>query len=54
MIAKGEVLSVQQVWEWGKTWYEGRLELGWRRRTVPEMEAVFEQLGFSGPFWSLR
>jgi hypothetical protein len=54
MIAKGEVLSVQQVWEWGKIWYEGRLELGWRRRTVAQMEAVFEQLGFSGPFWSLR
>jgi hypothetical protein len=53
-IARGEVLPLSTVWEWGRRWYSDRLDLGWKRRTVEEMEEILKELGLLGPFWKLR
>jgi hypothetical protein len=52
-IPPGETIPVQTAWDLAKAWYSDRLDADWRRRTVPEAEAVFARLGLTSPFWSL-
>jgi Alkylmercury lyase len=51
---KGGVLTPEQLWDLARIWYENRLEPDWRRRTADEAQAVFEEIGLTGPFWDLR
>jgi hypothetical protein len=51
---RGEVMSVEQQWRLASVWFEDRLRPGYRRRTAQEAEAVFTEIGLTGPFWSLR
>ena len=53
-LERGAVLPLQQCYELGRLWYEGRLRPDWRRRTLDEMESIFSTLGLIGPFWNLR
>jgi hypothetical protein len=53
-IPRGEVMSVEQQWRLACAWFEDRLRPGYRRRTAPEAEAVFAEIGLTGPFWSLQ
>jgi len=53
-IPLGEVMSVEQQWRLARAWFEGRLRPEYRRRTAEEAEAVFAEIGLTGPFWSLR
>lgn len=46
-------MSVEQQWRLARAWFEDRLRPGYRRRTVGEAEAVFAEIGLTGPFWSL-
>jgi hypothetical protein len=34
-------------------WYDDRLDLNWRRRTIPERQAILDAVGLDGPFWRL-
>ncbi len=52
--SRGATMTVEQQWELARTWYADRLSPDWRRRTPEEAEAVFAEIGLSGPFWSLR
>jgi hypothetical protein len=52
-IGRGYVLSLEQCRRLGRMWYADRLSPQWRRRTPDEAEAVFEELGLTGPFWTL-
>lgn len=49
----GGFMTVEQQWELSRTWYAGRLEPGFRRRTLDEAQAVLEGIGLTDPFWSL-
>lgn len=51
---RGGLLTVEQLWDLARIWYEQRLEPGWRRRTAEEAQAVFEDIGLTGAFWDLR
>ena len=53
-IPKGALLTLDQGWELARRWYADRLDPGRRRRTPEEAEAVFAEIGLTGPFWSLR
>lgn len=44
----------EQMWRLADVWYANRLSPDWRRRTAEEAEAVFEEIGLTGPFWRLR
>lgn len=53
-IQRGAVIPLAQCWELAKLWDVDRLRVDWRRKTVEEMEAIFDQVGLRGSFWSLR
>lgn len=46
-------MTVEQQWRLARAWYADRLRPGSRRRTAEEAEAVFAEIGLTGPFWSL-
>jgi hypothetical protein len=50
---KGGLLTPEQLWELARIWYDNRLAPDWRRRTAGEAQAVFEEIGLTGPFWDL-
>jgi hypothetical protein len=52
-IPKGAVLSLEQLWQLGREWFENRLAPDWRRRTPAEAEALFADIGLVGKFWRL-
>lgn len=47
------MLTPETLWELAKRWYDDRLELDWRRRSVAERQAILEDLGLTGEFWNL-
>jgi len=49
----GAFLTLEQQWELSRTWFEGRLDPNFARRTTEEARVVFERIGLAGPFWSL-
>ena len=49
----GATMSVEQQWRLARSWYSGRLDETWRRRTPEEAEEVFSGVGLSGEFWKL-
>ena len=51
--AHGAFLTLEQQWQLSRTWYAGRLEPDWRRRTVEQAQAVLDGIGLTGAFWSL-
>jgi hypothetical protein len=34
-------------------WYDDRLSPAWRRRTIPERQAILDAVELTGPFWRL-
>ena len=49
----GALLTVEQGWELGRIWYQGRLDAGWRPLPVEEKQKIFHDVGLRGPFWAL-
>ena len=52
-LARGGILSLDQLWGLASAWYRDRLAPDWRRRTPHEAESVFAELGLTGEFWRL-
>ena len=54
-LRRGGVLSLNQAWRLARAWFgPDRRDPAWRRRTVDETEALFQELGMTSAFWSLR
>ena len=53
-LAKGAVLTPEQLWRLAQAWFSNRLAPDWRRRTAEEAEAVFAGIGLTGDFWRLQ
>lgn len=47
----GAILPVQTVWVFATLWYSDRLDATFRGRSVASAQAIFQQLGLTGPFW---
>jgi hypothetical protein len=52
-LERGATLTVDQTWRLAVAYYERKAEPDWRRRTAAESQALFGELGLSGPFWRL-
>ncbi len=44
-------ITLDQLWEMAKVWYENRLTAESRRPGPDEMVEVFSRIGLTGPFW---
>ena len=54
-LPRGAVLPLEQAWRLSRAWFHAdRGAPQWRRPTVDEVDTLFQQLGLTGPFWSLR
>lgn len=52
-LPEGATLTLEQQWNLARIWYADRMDPDWKRRTPAEAEAVFAEVGLSGPFWGL-
>jgi len=52
-IAPGAVFDLARLWTLAAVWYDDRLNFAWRRRTIPERQAIFDAVGLTGSFWRL-
>jgi hypothetical protein len=48
------VISLDQTWRLARGLYRDKLNPFWRRHTLEETQALFEEIGLTGPFWRLR
>ena len=52
-VARGDILTLEQLWLLAKLWYHNRLDLDYAGRTVDESHAIFEQVGLVSAFWRM-
>ncbi len=52
-LPRGATMTPAQQWDLARTWYSGRMEETWRRRTPQETQQIFASVGLTGPFWEL-
>ena len=52
-ITPGFIFDLGRLWRLACAWYDDRLALDWRRRTVCERQAILDAVGLDGPFWRL-
>jgi hypothetical protein len=50
-LERGEVLSVNQVWELSKLWYYNRLSVDYHGRSVEQVAEIFKHAGLTSAFW---
>ncbi len=50
-LERGEVLTLQQIWELSKLWYHNRLSLEYHGRSMEQVREIFMQAGLVSPFW---
>jgi hypothetical protein len=48
---RGAVLSIPQLWELSQRWYQDRMSLEYRGRTIEQAQKIFEELGLTSEFW---
>lgn len=48
---RGEVLTIQQVSELSKLWYQDRLSLDYHGRSIEQAQEIFKQAGLTSKFW---
>lgn len=49
----GSLVPLPVAWDLAVAWYRDRLAPDWRRRAPAETQALFGELGLTGPFWQL-
>ncbi len=52
-LERGEMLSLQQVWELSKLWYGNRISLEYHGRSMEQVAEIFKQAGLTSKFWYL-
>lgn len=49
----GDIQPITKVLELGRRWYGDYLQSDWRKRSVQDARALFQDLGFTHPVWDL-
>jgi len=52
-LERGEVLTIHQVWELSKPWYDNRLSLEYHGRSIEQVAEIFKQVGLTSKFWCM-
>lgn len=50
-LERGEVLTINQVWELSKLWYQDRLTLEYHGRSIEQVAEIFKQAELTSAFW---
>jgi hypothetical protein len=50
-LERGEVLSLQKVWDLSKLWYHNRLSPDYHGRSIEQVAEIFRQVGLTSTFW---
>lgn len=50
-LERGEMLNIQQVWEFSKLWYGNRMSPEYQGRSMEQVAEVFRQAGLMSKFW---
>jgi len=53
-VERGAVFDLARQWKLARRWYDDRLELPWKRRSVPERQAILRDVGLTGAFWEIE
>jgi len=53
-LERGEVLTLHQVWELSKLWYDNRLSLEYHGRSTEQVAEIFEKVGLKSKFWYVQ
>jgi hypothetical protein len=53
-VPRGVTITPEQTWRLADGWYRDKLNPDWRRHTLEETEALLDEIGLTGDFWSLR
>jgi hypothetical protein len=53
-LPRGGTMTPEQCRRLAHAWYADKLAREWHRKTLDEAEAVFAEIGLTGPFWRLR
>ena len=53
-LERGEVLTIQQVWELSKLWYDNRLSLDYHGRSAEQVAEIFKQAELISDFWYIQ
>jgi hypothetical protein len=48
---RGEVLSIELLWQLAQIWYDNRLSIDYHGRTLAQAQDIFKQLGLTSAFW---
>jgi len=51
--ARGEVLTIDQVWNLSKLWYHNRLSEDYHGRGHEQVAEIFKQAGLTSTFWDV-
>ena len=52
-MTSGAIFDLARLWRLASLWYDDRLDLNWRRRTISERQAILDDVGLRGAFWRL-
>jgi hypothetical protein len=52
-LARGETLSLSQLWTLAQAWYHNRMDPQYRGRRPEDVRAIFQQVGLHGSFWKI-
>ncbi|MCG8467313.1 MAG: hypothetical protein MJB57_03780 [Gemmatimonadetes bacterium] len=47
------MIDPETTWRLASRWWDDRLDRDWRRRTLEERQAIFDEVGLRDSFWSL-
>ena len=50
---RGEVFTLDQLWDLAQMWYSGRLDPDWTSKPPEEAQGIFAACGLTSDFWRL-
>ena len=52
-IPKGDIQSLETIWNFAKKWYGNHLRTDWQKWTVDEAKQMFKEFSLTGEIWNL-
>jgi hypothetical protein len=52
-LERGEILTIEQVWELSKLWYHNRLSVDFHGRNIEQVAEIFKQSRLTSEFWNV-